>query len=439
MRERQSHAKQGRSSGLFRLKIGAGGILLCLGLAAFWRHWSHVTGDFTPPTPTLPVPNAHDTYVAAGKILRDERKIGYAAALDHAGKDKDDHPYTLAQKRKLVEQNRAALAQLRLGLTQVYYLPPIRSLEATMPYYVQFRQLGRLLRVEQELRWKRSDAEGAVNSGLDALQMGVQISRGATYIGDRLSIAIEAIGRRELWQEIPALNAAQTRRAIGRVQTIRGLRTPFADVVQQEKWWLQAGLQEILRQSDWQNNLLAGSSSSLQQRFERLRLTVYGTRGVLRNYTRYMEEMQAVVALPYYQHAKFPKLPTDPVNQLLATDADKFRLYHADAQTQDDMLLLALCLHAYHLEHRKYPQSLAELVPEYLLQLPIDQFAANGAYGYKTTPQGYVLYSVGPDGRDDGGAAIDDKTKISAQAPHSNNRYATQLQSKGDIVAGINP
>ena len=51
-------------------------------------------------------------------------------------------------------------------------------------------------------------------------------------------------------------------------------------------------------------------------------------------------------------------------------------------------------------------------------------------------PKGYVLYSVGRDGRDDGGAPVyDGKAEIGA---HPEARYYVKHDSIGDVVAGKN-
>ncbi|HSI12817.1 MAG TPA: hypothetical protein VK961_12280 [Chthoniobacter sp.] len=64
---------------------------------------------------------------------------------------------------------------------------------------------------------------------------------------------------------------------------------------------------------------------------------------------------------------------------------------------------LACVLERFHLVHGQYPGTLTELVPEYIPTLPAD--LANGApYHYHLTPKGrFLLYSVGPNQRDDFG------------------------------------
>jgi len=63
----------------------------------------------------------------------------------------------------------------------------------------------------------------------------------------------------------------------------------------------------------------------------------------------------------------------------------------------------AIALRRYELHHGKPATSLAALVPEILSELPRD-FMDGQPLRYRLTSNGdFVLYSVGTDGRDDGG------------------------------------
>jgi len=61
-----------------------------------------------------------------------------------------------------------------------------------------------------------------------------------------------------------------------------------------------------------------------------------------------------------------------------------------------------LALERYRLAMGKLPDMLGELVPAYLDAVPMDPF--DGAeLRYKRLEKGYVVYSIGQDGSDDGG------------------------------------
>ena len=83
-----------------------------------------------------------------------------------------------------------------------------------------------------------------------------------------------------------------------------------------------------------------------------------------------------------------------------------------EAQTQQQMTLTALGIQRYRLKTGRLPSQLSDLVPGYLAALPRD-FMSGKVLLYRLRPagDGFLLYSVGEDGKDDGGNAAqqDDK------------------------------
>ena len=100
------------------------------------------------------------------------------------------------------------------------------------------------------------------------------------------------------------------------------------------------------------------------------------------------------------------------------------RIVHERANVYERFLLLQLALRAYKLENNKFPDSLYELAPNYLTKVPVDPFGNDKLFIYRRTGDKFILYSLGPDCKDDGGKAITDSYL------HGN--------SKGDIVFGAN-
>lgn len=72
-------------------------------------------------------------------------------------------------------------------------------------------------------------------------------------------------------------------------------------------------------------------------------------------------------------------------------------------ETQRRLTVTAIALERYRLRHGQYPAALSALAPEWLAAVPIDLMDAQ-PLKYRLNPDGsYALYSVGEDGRDDGG------------------------------------
>ncbi len=76
-------------------------------------------------------------------------------------------------------------------------------------------------------------------------------------------------------------------------------------------------------------------------------------------------------------------------------------------QTQRN-LAVAFALAVYQREHGRYPKTLDALVPKYLPKVPGDLFSGK-ALVYRPTGTGYLLYSFGPNGKDDQGRGLEDK------------------------------
>jgi len=76
------------------------------------------------------------------------------------------------------------------------------------------------------------------------------------------------------------------------------------------------------------------------------------------------------------------------------------------ATMQFDLTRLAFALAAYRADRGKYPGKLEDLVPKFFAELPKDMFNASEMH-YRLEGGGYLLYSVGVNGKDDGGKGID--------------------------------
>jgi len=72
-----------------------------------------------------------------------------------------------------------------------------------------------------------------------------------------------------------------------------------------------------------------------------------------------------------------------------------------------DVERAAFALAAFHAETGRWPEGLAELTPKYLPAEPLDRFTGRPLV-YRPRPGGYVLYSVGINGLDDGGRCRED-------------------------------
>jgi hypothetical protein len=97
-----------------------------------------------------------------------------------------------------------------------------------------------------------------------------------------------------------------------------------------------------------------------------------------------------------------------------------------EARMMHEIETLAVALACYHAENGRWPAELKELCPSPLKTIPTDRFSVKPLV-YRPSKDGYLLYSVGKNLRDDGGQREPRSDKISSAA------------RKDDIAAEVKP
>jgi hypothetical protein len=94
------------------------------------------------------------------------------------------------------------------------------------------------------------------------------------------------------------------------------------------------------------------------------------------------------------------------------------RLVEEDASSRARLTLAAaaLAVERRRIDAGTWPDSLAALVPEYLGEVPLDPFTG-APVRYVIGDRGVLLYSIGPNGRDDGGLSQEDAAQHGAARP----------------------
>lgn len=439
--------RSGRRTLLFALlAAGAAGVLLPL----LWWQWMNLNPRLTPPARTALAPNALDDFKAAMALFPRTEVDHLTAALASPPPGRSRAPqgfrYSPQAQAALLHRNRRVLARLRAGLKHRYEEPLPISATQLSPHYADFRHLARLLRLESEVRVREREWAGALESSLDGLQVGIEVTRGGPAIGCLVGSAIQTIGRRNAWKTLAHLPPGAARAFARRLEQLCERQTPVWQTLESEKWFCQLSLTETMRAPDWRRRLLSDytslggpvqpwpKTSEEWGLFAQLHTT--SKLRAYENLTGYFETCIAISRRADGWTAPFPPLPSDPVNQMMNPVVDAVRFQGARSRILNDLLLLGLALRAYHDERGRYPDRLAELTTKYLQALPRDPFAGNTGYRYRRTPTGYRLYSLGPDRTDDGGKPLLSSTFGTSKDPAA--RHKIEDSARGDIVAGIN-
>ncbi len=391
------------------------------------------------PTPKMPKPNAHYYFVAAGKAIVDRKSIIAATTTSFGARKTREMSW--AEKEKLVRRNEKAFKLLREGFHYPYYNPPMRTMTILFPEYSRIRDVCRLLSVDGQIAARRGDYSHAMDSYLDACQAGSMMPKGAPLINMLVGAACEGIGRTRAWEMLDKVDSETARRGTRRVESILRNHVPFADTLTEEKYSLTSGLAELLNRPNWRPSLASlfagtGSSPPLSILAMRLKLLTMNRRKIVADCELYLDQCVALSRKPYSQRKPWPSLPDDMMIGVLLPVFEKADFRAESNRAADGLLCLSFALRAYMLEHGKYPPDLNALIPGYVSALPVDPFATSGTFRYHLKPGGYVLYSIGPDGKDDGGRPGDPSSPDSSASIRA--RRIMDAGSTGDIVAGVN-
>jgi hypothetical protein len=306
--------------------------------------------------------------------------------------------------------------------------------------------LAALLRAEGRLRAAHGNHASAMDSYLDALRLAQDVPRGN---GGVLSALIGVACAEAVWKPalrgVDRLDAPAARRAARRLETINARRFPWADTLIGEKWETLALAQPWFAQKsifligyEVRPRFGPGGPGPLQTVRTQTHFWLKGKRGILDEYLAYTDRTIADARLPFSLRPPAPPRPNNSAATLLSADTRYFRLRTVECDTQNDLLLAALALRAYHVEKGVYPARLDELVTDgYLSRVPDDPFAPPGMpLLYRRMPGGskYLLYSVGPDGKDDGGKPVSNKPNVGS----GGQRRLLKEGARGDFVLGVN-
>ncbi len=387
-------------------------ILLVFGLLRMWINTLRALPIVTIPSHAMPAVNARDYFITASNQQQSKSEDDLALTKQYGNKKQFDYPYPASKKAKIVSANALCLATLRQGLAYPYMEPPVRSFSTLLPYYPKFRALARLLRLEADTRASKGDYAGAVDSCLDAIQMGEMVPRGGIVFGALVGDSIIGIGGQNSSRCIAHLSAQQARDAAKRLEQIRTRHVSYSNALTEDKYAGQAALLELFGKPDVRKSLresadsyiISGSSiddgseqnprSRIQSLLVDLRFRFIDQSASFASYTKYMDYLVATAKQPYNPGAPRIPIPNDIVCQIICPESALAGDKNRQALANTARLELRFAIRAYVLEHGHRPDTLTQLVPAYLTQLPDDPHAAKGSFGYSRSKVGYTLFST---------------------------------------------
>lgn len=286
-----------------------------------------------------------------------------------------------------------------------------------LPELQKLRLTARLLKYEALVALDRGDSDGFAASVESIFGIAQQLNSTPLLVGQLARTAIIGIGTNVVHQ------------ALSRLQLSR-------DASQR----LASGLDDLDLIDNFREGLIA-ERAMMAECFQDLQLWEHGdkltTRGNLylslyapADLCFYLEQMQVMIdALENTPQEAFriADATTDigdlqrppPISATLVPAFRPFMVALMRTDFQSDACRTGLGIEDYRVKHDQIPESLAELVPEFLDEVPIDHLDGK-PLRYQTTADGYQVYSVGHNGKDgDGpGSLYPHGPKLQIEVPH---------------------
>ena len=223
--------------------------------------------------------------------------------------------------------------------------------EAALDRNQSLRQLARAMRAAGEAASMNGDDNQAVQWHVDTIRLGRSTWRGGLIVDWLVGTAIEGIGMQLIHEDASELSPGTRREVLAALDRLGDEAEPF-EVIQ-------------IRDEVWTQN-------------------AYGWLGRL---THCVDKLVG-------QQTRVRELQESLAMRRLALRR---------------ILLVELALENYHDARGHYPETLDELMPDELVELPVDPFTG-GPLKYRVTSEGFLVYSVGPNRQDDRGATPDSQS-----------------------------
>ena len=361
------------------------------------------------------------------------------AIMDNSGEEILDDAQWDAIEKFLVE-DAPALEAFQQGAAKPYYWNkysgqeetrayelPAHVVEPIMPALSKYKALSQKISSLQ-IPWKlhTGDIQGALNDCMDLQRVGWHIQGRGLLIEGLVGIALEAMASAKMLEIVGAHDYPP--------HFLKSIQNELENQLEAQQavplWELEKAFwyDSIQRTftDDGQGSgrmLLKGMPFAVTDWKDAVKGLVFGypeRRQVLTNVEDFFEDYRQLAAMTPWRlrDGSIEKEIFDKHRgtfffaKVLVPAFAKMNLTAWQTKMSRTALLTVLAILQYEEDNRKYPQDLEKLVETgYLKELPLDPFS-DGPLVYRKTDEGFTLYSVGTNFKDDGGQIGWDTTGI---------------------------
>ncbi len=392
-----------------------------------------------------PEENAATHYNKAFELMKDwpskEARLRTYEILDKGWKGEDK------ELEEFLEANREAFEEFRKGVSKekCQFIEGEITFDADrhLPPLTKTTSLAQLLILQARLYERNGDLEKAITNSLDVIKLGRDLGQDKIMISKMMDRMVFDISYDALKDLVRSENLTPT---LSRITLSRALELEERSVSMREtlegeaavaksavKWTLIDIEEEAATRAEetplektkkmWRNFLVLKAPNEkkrltflvIKQTYRRIdeyygRTISFIEKGDYKAisafedaYFEKMREERKLTLRDFLRaNEKFAELMVDVLFIILFPETGRSSIYFANAQARERFIIATLAVRLFKMEKGGYPEKLDELVPEYLDEVPLDPFALK-PLRYKKREGKWIIYSIGPDGKDDGG------------------------------------
>lgn len=367
-----------------------------LAIVGLIRWWTAPIDIPRPQRPPEPADNPYDVYrsLAAytAQIFRNDPMLSYAEQELFPSRYNlrlDRPELTGYLVRRMSPVRREYRRYLRKPCVVIMEYTPVWQ----FPELAEFRRWASIEALDIALAAQEGDYARAVENYQTVLILAEQIRTQGNMLHHLVGSAMQAVVNRRMSEILPLLPIRQCEQLVAAVREWEKYRVPPEQAIAVER----ATLLSLL------HDLYAGKVDAMRAVAENRAVMRWNPRWLnlrraARELNSYLRLAEKEVSKPVVQQKRWEP-PPHPVVRLLMPVYEGLALSTAEATTRIRLLGCAAAVRAYRLKHGSYPATLSEAG---VADLDKDPFTG-GHFVYKPAEKGFLLYSVGKDGKDDGG------------------------------------
>jgi len=385
----------GRNFILTGCLAGAFTVLMSAGVLYLW--WTAAPDVPIPSAPPPPPDNAYHAYrQLVEKTIELQSRVSNLAQLEQQATAPGASADVIRRYVAIYEPIRREIRRL-VSQPCMYADEPM---DFMMRQQSVFRTWARVESEDIQCAFMEGDHYRAIENLRTVLLLTEQVSRGAPLVRFLTGQAMISSAVTPIAERVASLDARECDRVVSVVREWEQVRAPFREVLENEKR-VTIAMYHAMWQGGERLQQLFGTGAQVAARPEQLATRLANLRRATRETVELYDHAIAEAQKPVTQWQ--PVRPAKhPLNQQLPEVLNNARQISAASIARLRMLGCVAAVRAYYLRTGRYPLILAEAGVD---DLNNDPFTGHG-FIYRQTERGFVLYSVGPDGKDDGGKSV---------------------------------